>query len=61
MKKSRFSDEQIVKILSSVTGGASVWEVWYSDGVSENTVYTWRRKTSGMESDAIRNLKDLQS
>ena len=61
MKKSRFSDEQIVKILSSVTGGTTVCEVCQSHGVSENTFYTWKRKYAGMESDDIRKLKDLQS
>jgi putative transposase len=61
MKKSRFSDEQIVKILSSVTGGTTVREVCQSHGVSENTFYTWKRKYAGIESDDIRKLKDLQS
>ena len=61
MKKSRFSDEQLVNILSSVTGGATVREVCQSHGVSENTFYTWKRKYAGMESDDIRKLKDLQS
>ena len=61
MKKSRFSDEQIVKILSSVTGGTTVCEVCQSHGVSENTFYTWKRKYAGMESDDIRKLKDLQA
>ena len=57
MKKSRFSDEQLVNILSSVTGGATVREVCQSHGVSENTFYTWKRKVAGMESDDIRKLK----
>ena len=37
MKKSHFSDEQTVNILSLVTGGATVREVCLSHGVSENT------------------------
>ena len=61
MKKSRFSDEQIVKILSSVTDDVTVREVCQSHGVSENTFYTWKRKYAGMKSDDIRRLKDLQS
>ena len=61
MKKSGFSDEQIVNILSSVTGGATVREVCQSHGVSENTFYTWKRKVAGMESDDIRKLKAHQS
>ena len=61
MKKSRISDEQLVKILYSVTGGTTVRVVCQSHGVSENTVYTWKRKLTGMESDDIRKLIDLQS
>jgi putative transposase len=61
MTKSRISDEHIVKILSSDTGGTTVREVCQSHGVSENTFYTWKRKYADMESDDIRKLKDLQS
>ena len=61
MKKSRFSDVQIVKILSLITDGVTVREVCQNHGVSENTFYTWKRKYAGMESDDIRKLKDLQS
>ena len=61
MKMSRFSDGQIVKILSSVTGGATVGEVCQSHTVSANTFYTWKRKTFGMESDDICKLKDHPS
>ena len=59
MKKSRISDEQLVKILYSVTGGTTVRVVCQHHGVSENTVYTWKRMLTGRESDDIRNLKDL--
>ena len=48
MKKSRFSDEQIVKILSSTTDGVTVREVCQSHGVSENTFYTWKRNYAGI-------------
>ena len=61
MKKSRFSDEQIMKILYSVTDGATVRIVFQHHGVSENTVYKWKRKTLGMELDDIRKLKDHPS
>jgi putative transposase len=43
MKKSRFSDEQIMKILSSVTDGVTVRAVCQNHGVSENTFYTARK------------------
>ena len=61
MKMSCFSDEQIVKILSSVTDGVTVREVCQSHVVSENTFCTWKRKYAGMKSEDIRKLKDLQS
>ena len=56
MKKCRFSDEQLVKILSSVTGVATVREVCQSHGSSDNTFYMWNGKYAGMESDDIRKL-----
>ena len=58
MKTSRFSDESLVNMLSSVTRVATVRE---SHGISKNTFYTWKSKTPGMESDNIRKLKDVQS
>ena len=61
MKKSRFGDEQLVKILSSVTGDATVREVCQSHGVSENTFYTWKRQPFCKESDDIRNVIHHQS
>ena len=61
MKKSRFSDGQLLNILSSVTGRATIREVCQSHGVREKTFYTWRRKYAGMESDDIRKLKAHQS
>ena len=61
MQKSRFSDEQLVNILSSVTGGATVREICQSSGVRENTFCAWKHKTSGTESDDIRKIKDLPS
>lgn len=50
-----------LKILSSDTGGTTIRDVCYSQGVSENTFYTWKRKYFGMESDEILQLKDLHS
>ena len=50
-----------MKILSPVTGGGNVREVCQSRRGSENTFYTWKRKTFGMESDDMRKLKDHPS
>lgn len=61
MKKSRFSEEQIVRILGEVSSGKTVREVCLAHDVSENSYYTWKRKYGGMESDDIRRLKELEA
>ncbi|KAB2902263.1 MAG: transposase [Anaerolineae bacterium] len=42
-KGTRYSEEQIIRILKEVEGGTSVAEVCWKYGVSEQTVYRWRR------------------
>ena len=44
MKKSKFSESQVVKILGDMGAGKSVREVCTVHGLSEATFYTWRRK-----------------
>jgi putative transposase len=61
LKKSKFSEEQIVKILSEVASGKSVREVCRVHGVSENSYYVWKRRYSGMQSEDIRRLKELEA
>ena len=50
-----------MKILSSATGGATVRELCESHAGSENTFYTWKRKTSGLQSEDSHKLKALPS
>jgi putative transposase len=61
LKKSRFSEEQIVRILNEVSSGKSVREVWRAHGVSENSYYVWERKYGGMDTDDVRRLKELEA
>jgi putative transposase len=62
MKKSRFSEEQIVKILQEASGGQITQiELCRKHGVSQNTFYQWKRKYAGMETDDVRRLKELEA
>jgi putative transposase len=62
MKKSKFSEEQIVKILQeAVAGQTSQAELCRKHGISQNTFYVWKRKYAGMETDDVRRLKELEA
>jgi len=52
MKKSRFSEEQIIGILKEQQAGLPVAEVCRKHGISDATFYTWRSRYGGMEGEA---------
>ena len=61
MKKSRFSEEQIVRILQEAASGQkSQSQLCREHDISENTFYTWKRKYGGMETQDVRRLKELE-
>ena len=60
MKKSRFTETQIVKILKEVETGRLVKEVCREYGVSEATYYNWKSKYGGMQASDIKRLKELE-
>ena len=60
MKKSRFTETQIVKILKEVETGRLVKEVCREYGVSEATYYNWKSNYGGMEASDIKRLKELE-
>ena len=60
MKKSRYSESQIVKILKEVEGGRLVKEVCREYGISDATYYNWKSKYGGMEASNVKRLKELE-
>lgn len=60
MKKTRFTETQIVSILKQQEAGLAVKEICREHGISEATFYNWKSKYGGMEASDVRRLKDLE-
>ena len=60
MKKTRFTETQIVAILGELEAGLSVVELGRKQGVSDATIYHWRTKYGGMMASDLRRLKQLE-
>lgn len=60
MKKSRFSESQIVALLKKQESGVSVKDICRDAGISDQTFYKWKAKYGGMDSSQLKKVKELE-
>lgn len=61
MKKSRFTETQIIKILSEQESGKSVQQICRDHGISQPTFYNWKSKYSGMSASQLKKMKEVEA
>ena len=61
MKRSKYSESQIVGILKEADAGMQVKEICRTYGISDATYYTWKKKYSGLEVSDVRRLRELEA
>jgi len=60
MRKSSFTESQIIAILKEVESGRTGQEVCREQGISEQTLYRWKKKYGGMEASDAKRLRELE-
>ena len=60
MKSTRFTEEQIIRVLKELQGGMPLKDLCRKHGVSDGTIYNWKAKFGGMEVSDARKLKGLE-
>ena len=60
MKKSRFTESQIVSLLKQYEAGKTSDSICRENGISKATFYNWRKKYGGMDTNQLKKLKELE-
>lgn len=61
MKKSKFTESQIIGILKEQESGKSVSDICREHGISQASFYQWKSKYSGMEVNQLKRVKELET
>lgn len=60
MKKSKFTESQIIKALKENEQGRKTEDICREMGIHKGTFYNWRKKYSGMDASQLKRLKELE-
>ena len=61
MKKTRFTENQIIAILNEGEAGVKVKDICRTHGISDATYYNWKSKYGGMRASDLKRMKEIES
>lgn len=61
MKKSTFTDNQIIGIVAEAESGRKIIDICREHGITQQTFYNWRKKYAGMQPSQLRRLRELEA